>query len=121
MSARPGEENEDVLFEVKAKAMTYDAASEGDSKWIVKGVGPLRVMKHRVTGNTRLLLRAEPSGRIAVNSGLIKDMTYESTSAKAIRVPVAGASGKIDVYTFKVGNDDDAKELAGILSANRPS
>lgn len=121
MLDRPGEENEDVLFEVKAKAMIYDAASEGDSKWVVKGIGPLRVMKHRVTGSTRLLLRAEPSGRITVNAGLLKDMTYESTSAKAIRVPIANAAGKIDVYTFKVGKDDDAKELAGILLANRPN
>ncbi len=121
MLARPGEENEDVLFEVKAKAMIYDAASQGDSKWIVKGVGPLRVMKDRATGSTRLLLRAEPSGRIIVNAGLLNNMTYESTSAKAIRVPVPNAKGKIDVYTFKVGKDDDAKELAGILSANRPS
>lgn len=121
MLARPGEENEDVLFEVKAKAMIYDAASEGDSKWIVKGIGPLRVMKHRVTGSTRLLLRAEPSGRITVNAGLLKDMTYESTSAKAIRVPIANGTGKIDVYTFKVAKDDDAKELARILLANRPN
>ncbi len=121
MLARPGEENEDILFEVKAKAMIYDPASEGDTKWIVKGIGPLRVMKHRETGSTRLLLRAEPSGRITVNAALLKDMTYESTSAKAIRVPIANATGKIDVYTFKVGNDQDAKDLAGILSANRPS
>lgn len=121
MAARPGEEDEDVLFEVKAKAMVYDAASPGESKWVVKGVGPLRVMKHRNTGKTRFLLRAEPSGRIAVNSAVLKDVEYESISAKAIRIPVANSTGKIDPYTFKVGKDEDAKELARILMANRPN
>lgn len=121
MAARPGEEDEDVLFEVKAKAMVYDAASSGDSKWVVKGVGPLRVMKHRNTGKTRFLLRAEPTGRIAVNSAVLKDVKYESISAKAIRLPVANPSGKIDPYTFKVGKDEDAKELARILMESRPN
>ncbi len=115
-SRGPGEEDEDVVFQVKAKALKYDSAS---STWPSKGVGPLRVLKNQESHMTRVLLRQDPSGRIVLNFALSKSFTYESSQSKLVRVPFVGESGKIETWMIKVGNDDDAKRLASALEENK--
>ena len=115
-SPGPGEENEDVVLQVKAKALKWDTAK---STWASKGVGPLRVLKNRESHLTRVLLRQDPSGRIVLNFGLSKSFTYESSQSKTVRVPFLGESGKIETWMIKVGNDDDAKKLANALEENK--
>ncbi len=115
-SPGPGEEDEDVVLQVKAKALKWDTAS---SSWTSKGVGPLRVLKNRESQQTRVLLRQDPSGRIVLNFALSKSFTYESSQSKTVRVPFIGESGKIELFTIKVGNDDDAKKLASSLEENK--
>ena len=115
-SPGPGEENEDVVLQVKAKALKWDTAK---SEWASKGVGPLRVLKNRESHLTRALLRQDPSGRIVLNFGLSKSFTYESSQSKTVRVPFLGESGKIETWMIKVGNDDDAKKLAKALEENK--
>ena len=112
----PGEEDEDVVFEVKGKAMVYDRPS---SKWDVKGVGFLRVLKNRETGKTRMLMRQDPSGKILLNTGLAPQFKYESHQSKHVRLPFANESGKIEGCTLRVGKDEDAKGLVGVLEANK--
>lgn len=115
-SPGPGEEDEDVVMQVKAKALKWDAAS---SSWASKGVGPLRVLKNRLSQQTRVLLRQDPSGRIVLNFALSKSFTYESSQSKTVRVPIVSDSGKIESWMIKVGDDDDAKKLASALEENK--
>ena len=117
-SPGPGEEDEDVVLQVKAKALKWDTAS---STWAGKGVGPLRVLKNRESQVTRVLLRQDPSGRIVLNFALSKSFTYESSQSKTVRVPILSESGKIETWMIKVGNDDDAKKLASALEKNKTS
>ena len=112
----PGEEDEDVVFEVKGKAMVYDRPS---SKWDVKGVGFLRVLKNRDTGKTRMLMRQDPSGKILLNTGLAPQFKYDSNQSKHVRLPFANESGKIEGWMLRVGKDEDAKGLVGVLEANK--
>lgn len=115
-SPGPGEEEEDAVLQVKAKALKYDVVS---SSWASKGVGPLRVLKNRESHQTRVLLRQAPSGKIVLNFALSKSFTYESAQSKTVRVPFVGESGKIESWMIKVGNDDDAKKLASALEENK--
>ena len=112
----PGEEDEDVVFEVKGKAMVYDRPS---SKWDVKGVGFLRVLKNRDTGQTRMLMRQDPSGKILLNTGLAPQFTYDSNQSKHVRLPFANESGKIEAWMLRVGKDEDAKRLVQVLEENK--
>ena len=115
-SLGPGEENEDVVLQVKAKALKWETDS---STWGSKGIGPLRVLKNRESHQTRVLLRQDPSGRIVLNFALSKSFTYESSQSKTVRVPFVTESGKIETWMIKVGNDDDAKKLASALEENK--
>ena len=112
----PGEEDDDVVLQVKAKALKWDSAS---STWASKGVGPLRVLKNRQSNLTRVLLRQDPSGRIVLNFALSKSFTYESSQSKTVRVPFVGEGGKIETWMMRVGNDEDAKKLASALEDNK--
>ena len=126
MSSRPGEENEEVLFEARSKALKYitdEMAKEKklDPGFSTQGVGQLRVLKHKTTGKTRLLLRAEPGSNIVINTALTPSMTYKATETKgsgAMKFGIPTATG-IDHWVVKVKTAAMAEELAGILEANK--
>lgn len=112
----PGEEDEDTLFEVRAKAMTSDKETKN---WIGKGVGPLRILKHSETGKTRILMRQDPSGKIVINAALLSSIEYKYATPKSVMVAVAADTGTLVKYLIRVGKDEDAKELAKILEGNK--
>jgi hypothetical protein len=117
----PGEENEEVLYEVRAKALKHSAEKDaGGSPWLTKGIGPLRILKHKETGAARILLRADPSGTVIVNKGLLSQVKYEAT-AKTVRVLSAADDGKgLETWVLQVKSPEIAKELATILESNKP-
>lgn len=114
----PGEEDEDTLFEVRAKAMMSDNETKD---WISKGVGRLRILKHSETGKTRILMRQDPSGKIVINAALLSTIEYKYATPKSVLVAVAADTGTLVKYLIRVGKDEDAKELAKILEGNKKS
>jgi hypothetical protein len=112
----PGEEDEDTVFQVKAKAMVYDPEKK---TWPVKGVGPFRVLKHKESGKARMLMRQDPSGKILLNSALGKQLNYEMAQNKAVRIPIVNAEGKVEIWVIKTGLDEAAKELASLLEKHK--
>jgi hypothetical protein len=126
MSSRPGEENEEVLFEARSKALKYITEEAAKEKKLnpgfnTQGVGQLRVLKHKTTGKTRLLLRAEPGSNIVINTALTPSMTYKATGTNGSGAVIFGiptATG-IDRWVAKVKTAAAAEELAGILEANK--
>ena len=118
VSGNPGEEDEEVLFEVRGKALELEAAKK---EWATKGVGPVRVLRHPESGKTRLLMRHDPSGKIILNAALLNGISYKYTSSKpkAVEVPFATDSGKLASVTLKVAKDADAVQLAKILEENK--
>ena len=116
ISERAGEENEDVLHEVRAKGLRYDV----DIKmWVSKGVGPLRILKHRETGKRRILLRADPSGKIAINSGFLKEGKYEHIGCNTVRAMLASEDGSIGTWHLRTKDNEDGKRLSEVLNENK--
>ena len=118
------DEGEERLFEVRAKALMYDPkAKEQDESadlWPVKGLGPLRVLRNNETRKTRILMRADPSGKIVLNAGLIPGANYEhNVGKKSVRFMVANEGGELNTYLAKVGKDEDARKLANMLEENK--
>lgn len=112
----PGEEDEDVLFAVKAKAMIFESSDKG---WVTRGVGRLRVLKHRDTAKTRVLMKQDPSGKIILNAALLGTMKYEHIQNKSVKLGVATDVGKLVTWLIRTGKDEDAVELARILEENK--
>lgn len=114
----PGEEDEDILFAVKAKAMIFESSDKG---WVTRGVGKLRVLKHRDTAKTRVLMKQDPSGKIILNAALLSTMKYEHMQSKSVKLGVASDVGKLVTWLIRTGKDEDAVELARILEENKSS
>ncbi|KAH6682616.1 hypothetical protein B0J14DRAFT_466974 [Halenospora varia] len=118
----PGEEDEEVLHEVRSKALKFVTKSEGDKgQWETKGLGPLRVLKHKDTKAVRILLRADPSGTIVLNKALLSGAKYEP-SGKTIKLMTAADTGKgLETWILQVKTPELADSLSKILESNKPS
>ncbi|KAH9906817.1 hypothetical protein F4778DRAFT_769170 [Xylariomycetidae sp. FL2044] len=122
----PGEEDEEILHEVRAKVMKYipvvkgsDEEQENKSPWSTQGVGPLRVLKNKTTGSVRLLLRAEPRGHIALNKTILPRENYKATE-KTVKLTTTGAnSGELESWVLQVKKPESAQELARVLEAHK--
>lgn len=116
-----GEEDEDVLHEVRAKALKFfPPKSDGEkSEWKSQGLGPLKVLKHKQTKVSRVLLRADPSGKVVLNKAVLEKVNYEATG-KTIKLLTADDDGKgLETWLLQVKTEPMAKELANILETNK--
>ncbi|XP_043721240.1 ran-binding protein 1 homolog c-like [Telopea speciosissima] len=59
-----GEEEEDVLLDLKAKLYRFD--KEGN-QWKERGVGTVKLLKHKETGKVRLVMRQSKTLKICAN------------------------------------------------------
>ncbi|RKF72708.1 putative ran-binding protein [Golovinomyces cichoracearum] len=117
----PGEEDEDVIHEVRVKAQKLvSKEAEGIKKWEIKGIGPLRVLRHKNSGTSRLLLRGDPSGKIVLNKSILGNVTYKS-SGKTIKFLSASDTGKeIETWILQVKTEEFADKLASVLEDQKP-
>ncbi|KAK9466612.1 hypothetical protein V1512DRAFT_238880 [Lipomyces arxii] len=129
----PGEEDEDVLDTGRTKVFKFKTAAdlrkehgsdtdkEGkpfkDSFELV-GLGNFRVLKHQTTGKTRILVRADGSGRVLINIGLRPSINYSAADGR-VRVVDFISSGEGVSYILKVKTQDMAEKLKDTLEANK--
>ncbi|CZT08844.1 uncharacterized protein RCO7_03500 [Rhynchosporium graminicola] len=118
----PGEEDEEVLHEVRAKARIYSTTPDEDgNSWITKGLGPLRVLQNKDTKAVRILLRADPLGTIVLNKALLSGVSYEA-AAKTVKLMASADDGKgLETWLLQIKTEEAAKELADILEKNKSS
>lgn len=127
----PGEEDEDVVFEVRGKALKLCSGDDSDdesggkkkdkSPWKTMGVGPVRLLKHKTTGVVRILLRGEPRGNIVMNKALLADFSYKTEKGdKYVKVPTASDSGSgLETWMLQVKDAAKGKALAAALEQHK--
>ncbi|KAL8785185.1 MAG: hypothetical protein Q9213_003532 [Squamulea squamosa] len=125
--ASRAEADEDTIFEVKAKAHKHKESKhfnattgkdEVTRNWVLQGHEQFRILKHRDTKKTRMLMKLKVNGRVILNAGLQKSLNYVLATPKTIRVPVPTES-KVESWTIQVGKEADAKELVRLLEENK--
>jgi hypothetical protein len=124
----PGEEDETILHEVKARVMKFsppgrnsDSEEGGKNKspWSLQGVGPLRLLKHKTTGAVRVLLRREPTGQVALNRAVLPTMEYKAKE-KYVTLTTSNDDGSgLETWMLQVKTNDMAKTLAAALESNK--
>ncbi|EQC38563.1 hypothetical protein SDRG_04268 [Saprolegnia diclina VS20] len=66
-----GEEDEEVLFAMRAKLFDYRETlldkGTGTKTWCERGVGNVRFLKHKEAGKVRMLMRQEKTLKITIN------------------------------------------------------
>ncbi|KYK58367.1 nucleoporin nsp1 [Drechmeria coniospora] len=131
--------DEEVLHEVRAKVLQFvppsdksdkDEESDKDkdkdkdkakskSPWSTKGIGNLRLLKHKESGVVRLLLRTEPRGHVAFNRALLPNRPYKA-DAKYVKLMTSNEKGDgLETWMVQVKTNELAKELAKALEENK--
>eukprot|EP00037_Helgoeca_nana_P032962 m.416133 g.416133 ORF g.416133 m.416133 type:complete len:235 (-) comp29849_c0_seq1:29-733(-) len=72
-----GEEEEEAMLEVRAKMFVWGEGNAG-FQWKERGVGPVKLLKHKGTGVTRLLMRRDQTLKMCANHRLSKEMILEN-------------------------------------------
>jgi len=68
------EEDEDVLFKMRAKLFRFDAES---SEWKERGTGDVRLLSHRETKKVRLVMRRDKTLKVCANHVISSDMRLQ--------------------------------------------
>ncbi|KAF7927129.1 hypothetical protein BELL_0588g00090 [Botrytis elliptica] len=121
LESSPGEEHEDAVYSVRTRALKFNPAKAGEEKsspWDTKGVGPLKVLCHKETKATRIVLRSDPSGSIIINRSLLSQFKYEA-SGKTVKLNTVGDDGKLETWVLQLKNVELAEEFAKSLEENK--
>ncbi|GAD92982.1 RanBP1 domain protein [Paecilomyces variotii No. 5] len=97
--SRAGEEDEDMLIEIRARALKME------SGWQSQGVGWLRVLKHKTTSRSRVILRADPSGKVVLNASLLPQIKYKE-SGTSVQFLVPKAEGAPEQWAIRVKKEE---------------
>ncbi len=71
VEVKTGEEQEEKLFNERAKLFRHDVETK---EWKERGVGQMKILKHSETGIVRILMRREQVFKLCANHKLTKDM-----------------------------------------------
>ncbi|KAL8638829.1 MAG: hypothetical protein Q9228_004060 [Teloschistes exilis] len=128
--ANKAEADEDTIFEAPGRLYELAAQNtrnavtgelETTRKWVLRGNEQFRVLKHRETNKTRVLMKLKVNGRVILNAGLSKKLRYVLTSPKQVQVPVP-FRGRIDLWMIKLDKElDDSmgEKLVEVLEENK--
>ncbi|KAI5956614.1 hypothetical protein KGF54_001089 [Candida jiufengensis] len=112
-----GEENEEIKYTIRAKLLEFDA--NNSDPYNNKGLGDLKILHNKTTDKSRILIRAEGSLRILLNTLISKDIKYDAMgNGSLIRVPVF-ENGKVVTYVIKVKTADDGKTLLNTINESK--
>ncbi len=130
-----GDENDKTLVKVPAvkayqlKTIEAPAPAEGDAaaaaagekktKWAEMGEGELHFNEATAEGDKpafRLLLRADKTQRLVLNTRLFKGMAHNVQGDRYVRFVAPNAEGKITVYLMKFKLKSDASEVDAALT-----
>jgi len=100
---------EEVLFEQKSRCRKF---MKGDAEpWQTKGVGIIRLLKNKETGNVRVLMRQDPNGTIMVNANMIQNKAmYSALGEKQVKMVFAEKDG-LNTFSMGFGTKEKAEQL----------
>lgn len=99
-----------LTYEARCKAMKFVKGST--PPWQSEGVGPIRILTAKDTGKPRVLMRADPSGKVKLNFNVVlnKDL-YTHKGGKMAQVTVPGEDKKMETYMCTFKDETKAKEF----------
>merc|ERR1712161_9710 len=76
-----GEEEEEIIYCQRGKLFIYDETlldvGSGNKQWNERGIGDIRILKHREHNGMRVLMRQEKTMKVIVNHALDPRITLE--------------------------------------------
>ncbi|KAH7108035.1 hypothetical protein BKA62DRAFT_4476 [Auriculariales sp. MPI-PUGE-AT-0066] len=106
----PGEEDEETVYTTRCKVYKLEKSKETDKmEWQDKGVGYIRLKKHKESGKRRVLLRNSGSGHVQLNFTVFKSLKPKAEKS-FVSFVIVEENGPVSIR-IKVKTAADAKEL----------
>ncbi|CAI5458655.1 unnamed protein product, partial [Closterium sp. Yama58-4] len=108
-----GEENENVLFEIKSKLYRFD--KEGN-QWKERGVGQVKLLEHKDTKKVRLLMRQQKTLKICANHTVLPSMSLQEHAGSDKSwvwhaQDFADGELKKELFTMRFGSPESAQKF----------
>ena len=82
VTVQSGEENEMVLFSHRSKLYRFDGSLK---QWKERGIGNIKILKHKKTGKCRILMRREQILKLCCNHLIVEGMTMTARDEKELQ------------------------------------
>jgi len=130
VEATMGDENENTLFEQRAKIYRFDAAVK---EWKERGVGNIKILQGKDNpGAVRIVMWREKVGKLACNHWMTSDMKVENYQhnpkvLKWTAVDHAEGEPRPEIFTCRFGSEEKCaefktkcEEMAVVVGASSP-
>lgn len=114
VDVKTNEENEDVLFKVRAKLFRFDGEAK---EWKERGTGDCKFLKNKATGKVRLLMRRDKTLKVCANHIIAPEYTLKpnvgSDRSWVYTCTADIAEGDAEAFTFAIrfGSKENADKF----------
>uniref|UniRef100_A0A182PKP1 Uncharacterized protein n=1 Tax=Anopheles epiroticus TaxID=199890 RepID=A0A182PKP1_9DIPT len=114
VEVKTGEEDEHVLYAHRAKLYRFVS-----SEWKERGIGDVKILKHKETGKLRVVMRREQVLKICLNHALTEDICYTKKDDKSWQFVANDFSeGNFEIMNFclRFKSSDIAQEFRDAIA-----
>ncbi|CAO3665406.1 unnamed protein product [Umbelopsis ramanniana] len=108
------EENEDVLFKMRAKLFRYD---KGLKEWKERGVGDVKFLQHKATKKVRLLMRRDKTHKVCANHAITSEMSLSPNVGSDrswvwnVAADVSEGEARQETLAIRFANSENANQF----------
>ncbi|KAG0690620.1 hypothetical protein C6P40_002119 [Pichia californica] len=110
IDVKTGEEDEEIIFTKRSKISRFN---NENNNYDLIGLGDLKILKNKINGKSRILVRSDGSSNVILNILILKDMKYNLIGEKKniLYIPSPNISGNLDKYIARVKTQSDGENL----------
>lgn len=102
----------DLIHEARCKVTKLVKGDDKAASWVSQGVGPIRILASKETSKPRILMRADPSGKVGLNfNALLNTALYMIKGPKMVQVSVPAEGKKVESFMCMFKDEPKAKEF----------
>ncbi|CAD6334124.1 unnamed protein product [Miscanthus lutarioriparius] len=112
-----GEEDEDVLLDMKAKLYRFD---KDGNQWKERGTGTVKLLKHKATGKVRLVMRQAKTLKICANhlvASTTKMQEHAGSDKSCVWHAADFADGELkeEMFAIRFGSVENCKKFKELI------
>lgn len=114
VDVKTNEENEDVVYKVRAKLFKFHADTK---EWKERGTGDVKFLKHKTNGKTRILMRRDKTLKICANHLVQPDYELKSNIGSdrswvyTVTADVSEGEPEAQTLAIRFGNKENADKF----------
>ncbi|KAI8845930.1 RanBP1 domain-containing protein [Chytriomyces cf. hyalinus JEL632] len=108
------EEDEDVVFKMRAKLFRFD---KPNNEWKERGTGDVKLLQHKETKKIRVLMRRDKTHKICANHFITQEMTLNPNVASdrswvySVASDFAEGEARAELLAIRFGNSENADKF----------